>query len=210
MKALVTGGGFLGARIAEMLLARGDRVRILGRRPYPHLASRGVDVCRGDVCDVGCVVEACAGVDAVFHTAARAGVWGPAGPYFETNVGGTANVIRGCLENGVSRLLYTSSPSVAIGTTAIEGGQEDAPYPRRYLSPYPASKARAERMVLDANGWEMVPKDPAAYAPDHSEKDVRRLQTCALRPHLIWGPGDPHLVPRLVAAARRGRLRVIG
>jgi len=211
VRALVTGGGgFLGQRLAGCLRDRGDTVRVLGRQVYPHLAERGIECVRGDIREVGVCLRACAGVDTVFHAAALAGVWGPRRQYFETNVRGTANLLRACLENKVRYLVYTSSPSVAIGDQDIAGGDESLPYPRRFLAPYPESKALAERMVLDADGWEMVPNDPAAYRPDHGEADVLRLRTCALRPHLIWGPGDPHLLPRVIAAARAGRLAIIG
>lgn len=211
MRALITGGGgFLGHGLAMMLHERGDSVRVLGRREYPQLAQLGIECLQGDICDLDACLRACAGVETVFHAAALAGVWGPRRRFFETNVKGTANILRGCLESKVRYLVYTSSPSVVIGDQDITGGDESLPYPRRYLAPYPESKAVAERMVLAADGWEMVPNDPAAYRASHSEADVRRLRTCALRPHLIWGPGDPHLLPRVIAAARAGRLAVIG
>ena len=211
MKALVTGGGgFLGRRLAEQLCARGDQVRVFGRQVYPDLARQGIECLQGDVRDLSACQRACADRDVVFHAAAMAGVWGPRRLFFETNVKGTANVLRACLENKVGSLVYTSSPSVAIGDADIEGADESLPYPRRYLATYPESKAVAERMVLAADGWEMVPNEPGDYGPGHGEGDVRQLRTCALRPHLLWGPGDPHLLPRVLAAARAGRLARIG
>lgn len=211
MQALVTGGGgFLGRRIVEMLLARGERVRVLGRRPYPDLEKRGVECVEADVRDAEAVRLACAGVDTVFHAAALAGVWGAPQTFYEVNVRGTANVLQGCREAKVQRLVYTSSPSVAIGERDIEGGDEDLPYPQRYLATYPDSKARAERIVLDADGWEMVPNTAAADSPDAGEANVTRLRTCALRPHLIWGPEDPHLVPRILRSAREKKLAIVG
>jgi nucleoside-diphosphate-sugar epimerase len=211
MKALVTGGGgFLGRRLSQMLKARGDTVRVFGRHVYPDLERLGVEAVQGDVRDLEACRRACAGVETVFHAAAMAGVWGPRRLFFEINVKGTANILRACLENKVQRLVYTSSPSVAIGDTDIEGADESLPYPRHYQAAYPESKAVAERMILAANGWEMVPNAPSAYRADHSEADVQRLRTCALRPHLIWGPGDPHLVPRIVRTARARRLIRIG
>jgi 2-alkyl-3-oxoalkanoate reductase len=211
VRALVTGGGgFLGRRIAEILGRRGDRVRVLGRKPYLELERQGIECVQGDLRDFDACRRACADRDVVFHAAAIASVWGPRRLFFEINAKGTANVLRACLENKVGSLVYTSSASVVIGGASIAGGDESLPYPRRYQAAYPESKAVAERMVLAANGWEMVPNDPAAYGPEHGEKDVRRLRTCALRPHLIWGPGDPHLVPRVIQAARAGKLPRIG
>lgn len=211
--AVVTGGGgFLGRRIVAMLLERGDSVRVFGRHHYPDLEARGVDGTVGDIRDPEAVRDALQGADLVFHTAARTGVWGPKRDFFETNIKGTANVIHGCIRNKVPRLVYSSSPSVVIGRQEIRDGDETIPYPKRYLSAYPASKAAAEKMVLDANGWEMVVQRSVADASGTNmpTSDVRVLRTCALRPHLIWGPGDPHLVPRILNAARQGRLVRIG
>ena len=211
MNTLVTGGGgFLGRRLSEMLLERGDLVRVLGRHAYPDLAARGVDCLQGDIRDVQSVIAACRGADVVFHVAAKAGVWGDRSEFFAINMRGTANVIRGCIENQVKALVFTSSPSVVIGSDDIAGGDESLPYPTTYLAAYPESKALAERMVLDADGWEMVPANPEAYTTAHGEDDVVRLRTCALRPHLIWGPGDPHLIPRILQAAETGALPIVG
>ncbi|OGV72743.1 MAG: 3-beta hydroxysteroid dehydrogenase [Lentisphaerae bacterium RIFOXYB12_FULL_65_16] len=213
MNALITGGGgFLGRRIVDILLERGDGVRVLGRRRYTDIEQLGVECVTGDVRCFEDVLRTCAGCDTVFHTAALAGIWGQRKDFYEINVKGTANVIQACLGAKVSHLVYTSSPSVVFGETDIEGADEALPYPARYLAHYPASKAVAEKMVLDANGWEMVVETRRAnpdgtFTPD---SHVRRLRTCALRPHLIWGPRDPHLLPRLVAAARSGRLRRVG
>jgi len=129
----------------------------------------------------------------VHHVAALAGAWGPAEDYQRTNVLGTDHVIAGCRAGEVPRLVFTSSPSVVAPPdvdTHHEGVDEATPYPPRYLADYPRTKAVAERAVLAAND------------------DF--LATCALRPHLIVGPGDPHLLPRVFARARTGRLRVVG
>jgi nucleoside-diphosphate-sugar epimerase len=191
MNALVTGGGgFLGSAIVRLLLARGDRVRSLARGDYPELTALGVDQVRGDVADAQAVVRAVEGCDVVFHVAARAGIWGPLEEYVRANVEGTRNVVEACRARGVRRLVHTSSPSVVFDGRDMEGADESAPYASRFESPYPATKAQAERLVLAANSAE--------------------LATVALRPHLIWGPGDNHLIPRIVARARAGRLRRIG
>jgi 2-alkyl-3-oxoalkanoate reductase len=191
MRALVTGGGgFLGKAICERLRARGFEVRSLARGAHPQLAALGVEAIRGDVSDTAAVEAAAAGCDVVFHTAARAGVWGRPDEYFRTNVLGTQAVLAACRAQGVSRLVYTSSPSVVFGEGDLRGVDERVPYPERYLTDYPRTKAIAERMVLAANG-------PG-------------LSTTSIRPHLVWGPGDPHLVPRIVARARAGKLRRVG
>ncbi|HSQ58557.1 MAG TPA: NAD-dependent epimerase/dehydratase family protein, partial [Gemmata sp.] len=191
MKALVTGGGgFLGGAVVRHLRARGDEVRSFTRSRYPWLDELGVEQSLGDVANLEAVENAVAGCDIVFHVAAKAGVWGRWRDFFETNVTGTENVIAACKQYGVRKLIYTSTPSVIHGHTDIEGGNESLPYPKHFDTDYPETKALAEKAVLAANGPE--------------------LATVSLRPHLIFGPGDPHLIPRVLAAAKAGRLRRIG
>jgi nucleoside-diphosphate-sugar epimerase len=191
MRILVTGGGgFLGGAIVRRLVARGDDARAFQRGDYPELGRLGATAIRGDVTDAEALVRAADGCDVVVHTAAKAGVWGRYDEYHHVNVVGTRNVIEACRRAGVTRLVYTSSPSVVFDGRDEEGIDETAPYCRRYLAAYPRSKALAEQLALAANG------------PD--------LATVALRPHLIWGPGDPHLVPRILDRARSGRLRLVG
>ncbi len=191
MQVLVTGGGgFLGSALCRALLARGCRVRSLSRGDYPALTALGIETLQGDVADPAAVSRALAGCAAVFHVAAKAGVWGPRADYRRVNVTGTEVVLQACREQHVSQLIYTSSPSVVYAGLDEAGIDESTPYPSSYLTSYPQTKAEAERMVLAANS-------PA-------------LATVALRPHLIWGPGDQHLVPRLIARAKSGRLRRVG
>ncbi|QDT72005.1 NAD-dependent epimerase/dehydratase family protein [Lacipirellula limnantheis] len=195
MHALVTGGGgFLGRYIVEQLLARGDRVRSLGRGRYPELETLGVEVFRGDIADRDAVSKACQSVDAVFHVAALPGIAMQWAPYEQANIRGTAHVIAGCRAQGVSRLVYTSSPSVVFAGVDQCGVNESAPYDFAWMKAngahYSHSKALAEQAVLAATD--------------------ATLRTCALRPHLIWGPRDNHLIPRLIARARAGRLRRVG
>ncbi|MBI4676675.1 MAG: NAD-dependent epimerase/dehydratase family protein [Elusimicrobia bacterium] len=187
MKALVTGGGgFLGKAIVALLVKRGDSVRSIARGATPGLAAMGVESLRGNIADAASAEEAVRGVDVVFHAAAKAGVWGDPEEYRRSNVVGTRNVLAACRTHGVRRLVFTSSPSVVFDGRDMEGVDESVPYPERYKAPYSETKAEAERAVLAANG------------PD--------LATVALRPHLVWGPGDNHLVPRIVERARQGRL----
>jgi nucleoside-diphosphate-sugar epimerase len=189
MKALVTGGGgFLGGAIVRRLLADGHSARSLARGDYPELAKAGAEAVRGDLGEAAAVDAAVAGVDVVFHVGAKAGVWGPYEEYRRSNVVGTENVLASCRRHGVKKLVYTSSPSVVCGKD-LENADESTPIPDSFAAHYPATKAVAERAVLDANGPE--------------------LSTVALRPHLIWGPGDNHILPRLKAQAERGALRRI-
>ena len=191
MRALVTGGGgFLGLYLVEQLLHGGAEVRVFCRGRYRQLDELNVECIRGDVRDRSALTSACEGIDTVFHTAAVPGVWGPWGHYHSINTVGTANVIAACRASQVEKLIYTSSPSVVFDGTEHHNASESLPYPERWLCHYPHSKALAEQAVLAASD--------------------DQLATCSLRPHLIWGPRDNHLIPRLVARARTGRLRRVG
>ena len=195
MLYLVTGGGgFLGRYIVEQLRSRGDAVCVFSRGAYPELEELGVEVVRGDLRDEAAVATAVAGCDCVIHTAALPGIGMRWRDHFETNTLGTHNVLAACRSRGVGRLVYTSSPSVVFDGSDHEGVNESAPYGTDWLEEnaghYSRSKALAEADVLDANG--------------------ESLRTCALRPHLIWGPRDNHLIPRLIARAKSGRLRRVG
>lgn len=192
MQTLVTGGGgFLGLYIVEQLLQQGHAVRVFCRGQYPALKALDVPTIQGDLRDAGAVESACRGVEAVFHTAAVPGIWGDWAMYHSINTEGTRNVITGCQRHGVARLIYTSSPSVVFDGSDHVDADESLPYPTTWLCHYPHSKALAEQAVLAAN------KEGS-------------LRTVSLRPHLIWGPRDNHLIPRLIQKARSGRLRRIG
>jgi nucleoside-diphosphate-sugar epimerase len=192
VNALVTGaGGFLGLYIVEQLLAGGHAVRALCRQPSPALDALGVETARADLHDRAATVAACRGMDVVFHAGGITGIGGPWKRYYQVNTEGTRHVVEGCRTHGVGRLVFTSSPSVTFDGRDQRGIDESAPYAARWLSAYARSKALAEQHVLAAN-------DPGA------------LLTCALRPHLIWGPRDRQLVPRLLARAVAGRLCRVG
>jgi nucleoside-diphosphate-sugar epimerase len=192
MRVLVTGGaGFLGRSIVEQLLARGDDVRTFSRNRYPALELAGVEACQGDIRDPIAVAAACQGVDAVIHTAAVAGIGRDWDYFYGINTLGTQNVVAACRKHAVPRLVFCSSPSVTFDGSGQENVDESVPYPGRWLCHYQHTKALAEQHVLAANG-------------------AAGLLTCALRPHLIWGPRDQHLIPRLLDRARRGRLIRVG
>jgi nucleoside-diphosphate-sugar epimerase len=191
MKALVTGGGgFVGQAVVKMLVERGDEVGIIGRGAYPALSALGVAQFRGDIRDQDFLLKSCRGYDTIIHVAAKAGIWGKKNDYETVNVGGTENILKACRKNFIPSLVYTSTPSVVFNGHDIKGGDESLPLATSFLCHYAATKAKAERMVLAANS--------------------SRLKTCALRPHLIWGPGDPHLIPRLLDRGRRRMLRQVG
>jgi nucleoside-diphosphate-sugar epimerase len=191
MKILVTGGGgFLGQSICRQLVARGHVVRSMNRQHYPALDAIGVEQRSADIASLDLVIEAAAGVDAIIHSAGRVGAWGRVEDYYETNVRGTDNVLAACELNGIDKLVLTSSPSVVHDGGDLEGVDESVPYATHFSSAYAQTKALAEQRVLAANS--------------------AQLATVALRPHFVWGPGDPNLLPRILGRARRGQLRLIG
>lgn len=192
MTILVTGGGgFLGSTIVRQLVEQGRSVRSFSRRKYDSLERLGVDQVVGDICDLESVERACRDITTVHHTAAVAGIWGKWRSYYETNTVGTQNVLKAARRQGCRSLVFASSPSVTFDGRDQQGIDESVPYSRRWLCAYPHTKALAEQSVLAAH-------------------DTKSLRTCALRPHLIWGPGDLHLVPRLIERAQAGRLRRVG
>lgn len=191
MKILVTGsGGFLGKAIIKELLSEGHQLSTINRQPYPELEAMGVTCYQGDIRSLDDVEMAVAGVDAVIHSAAKAGMWGDYEDYFQINVVGTENIISACKKFKISKLVYTSSPSVTFDGNDQEGVDESAAYPDSFTAHYPKTKAIAEQKVLSSG--------------DES------LSVVALRPHLIWGPGDNHLAPRLIDRQKSKRLRFIG
>lgn len=192
MKALVIGGGgFVGSAIVRQLVAKAEKVAVFGRGYYPHLKRFEVRQHQGDILDSDLLIKVMQeGYDTVFHVAAKAGIWGPRQEFEQVNVTGTRNVLGACFASGVKSLVYTSTPSVVFNRRDLQGADERTPYAGRFLCYYASSKAVAEQMVLVANS------------------DV--LQTCAIRPHLVWGPEDPHLLPRLIERGRRGQLRIVG
>lgn len=189
---MVTGcGGFLGSEIVRQLLDRGDRVTGISRQEYPDLTRRGMQHCRGDLRDRAFVRRSIRACDSVVHTAAVAGVWGDWEHFYSINKLATDHVLAACQEHQISQCVFTSSPSVTFDREHQRGVDESVPYASHWLCHYPHTKALAEQAVLNAH----VPG---------------KLATVALRPHLIWGEDDPHILPRMLDRARSGRLRIVG
>ena len=188
---LVTGGGgFIGLALVRELCRRKVQVRVLGRHRYPAVEEAGAVSLQGDIRDAAAVNRAASGCDTVFHVAARAGIWGSYQQYYDINVQGTGNVIAACRKQGVGSLVYTSTPSVVFDGRDLAGVDESVPYARKPLCHYAATKIYAEQQVMAA--------------------DSPQLHTAAIRPHLVWGPGDTNLIPRLMARGREGSLRIVG
>jgi nucleoside-diphosphate-sugar epimerase len=192
MRILVTGGGgFLGSYVVRALLNEGHEVVSFQRRPNSELQRDGAEVIQGDLLDPVALKGAMEGCRAVMHIAAMAGVWGSRESYFSVNVGGTESVLRCMEEQGIEKLVYCSSPSVVFSGKEFKGADESLPHGSNWTFAYPESKAVAEQLVME---WGQSGKG----------------KVIALRPHLIWGVGDPHLFPSIIQRAQASRLRIIG
>jgi 2-alkyl-3-oxoalkanoate reductase len=191
VRVLLTGStSLLGAGVVRALHARGDEVVVLQRHPAAVAAECAVTEFLGDLSDAAAVGRAMRDAEAVIHLAARVGVVGSAAQFHETNVIGTRTVLDAARAHGVARLVLISSPSVAHSGSALAGGGAEPADPQHAKGHYSRSKAQAELEVLAA--------------------DTPELATIAVRPHLIWGPGDTQLVGRIVDRARSGRLALVG
>jgi nucleoside-diphosphate-sugar epimerase len=187
VRVLVTGAsGMLGRATATALLERGDEVTVLQRRPAGLPCAEVL----GDVADPSALRRAAHGQDAVVHLAAKVDVVGRWPEYVRANVGGTRSVVAACRDAGVGRLVHVSSPSVAHAGVALSGVGAEPANPVHARGNYSRSKAVAEQEALAA--------------------DTAGLAVLAVRPHLVWGPGDTQLVGRIVERARAGRLPVLG
>ena len=191
MKILITGaGGFLGKTLAKTLQARGHKVINFSRTHHAELDSLGIVTVIGDLAIKRDIIRAVNGVDIVFHMASKVGMWGSYDDFYRTNVLGTQNLIAACKIHQVNKVIYTSSPSVIFGKSSLEGVDESCQYPKNYVSHYAKTKALAEQEMIKANN--------------------ASFNTVCLRPHLIFGPDDPHIFPKLIDRAKSGKLKIIG
>lgn len=191
MKVLVTGGGgFIGLALVRRLIKMGLEVSTFSRSIHADHKNLGVKIYAGNLADYEVIEKACSGIEAVFHVAGKVGIWGSYNEFYQTNVVGTENLIRACLKTGVKKLVFTSSASVIFDGSNLEGVDESIEYPVRPVSNYTATKAIAEQLILNANS--------------------NQLKTVSLRPHVVWGPGDTHLIPGILQRAKSGKLRKIG
>ena len=184
-----TGSLLLGG-VASELLRRGDEVVCLQRRPAAFMGHQKAHEVLADICDADAVALAAKGCDAIIHGAARVGVVGSQKEFYDTNVLGTENILRAAEQQSISRLVFVSTPSVAHTGASLVGAPAGRAEIGRSRSYYAESKAIAERTVLNARN--------------------SQLAVVAIRPHLVWGPGDTQLVGRIVERAKSGRLAVVG
>lgn len=183
MKVLVTGAtSMIGRETAEELLRRGHDVQILQRGS----SDLEVPIFRGDIRDADAVQKAVSGCDVVIHAAAKVGIVGRFSEFRDINVVGTQHVMSAAVAAGVRGVVYVSSPSVSYSTTPVLGAVSP-PARDDVLGHYSQTKSVAERAVLAET----------------------RIAAVALRPHLVWGPGDTQLVGRIVDRARQRRLALV-
>jgi nucleoside-diphosphate-sugar epimerase len=190
-KILVTGaGGFLGSYIARDLLKEKFEVHSFSRSLYKSLDDIGVIQHTGHLENYEEIKSALVGKDAVIHCASKVGMNGLYDDFYSANVSGTENLIKAMKELGIKKLVYTSTPSVVFGKDDLINADETTPYPKKFLSKYAETKMLAEKKVIEANG--------------------ANFYSISLRPHLVFGPGDLNLIPRLIEARKKNKLKIVG
>lgn len=191
MNALVIGGGgFLGTKIVEMLISDGHNVRVLGRNYYTHLKKMDVECIKADIRNEADIAKSLTGIDTIFHVASKNGFYGNWNEFKSINIVGTETILSAALSKNVEKFIYTSSPAVVGFDNDLHNGGIDVPYPTKHESPYSYTKAQAEQIVKTKNG--------------------DGIATVSLRPHMIFGPGDKHLFPRILDKASKGSFKRIG
>lgn len=190
-KVLITGGGgFLGLSIVKMLLKENYEIVSFSRSKYLVLENLNVTQIQGDLKNSEDIKKALVGIDQVIHTASKVGMHGSFQDFYETNFIGTKNLVNCMKELSIKKLVYTSTPSVVFGKDDILFADESIPYPEKYLTHYAHTKMLAEKYVLESTNDQFF--------------------AVSLRPHLIFGPGDLNLVPRMIEARKKNRIKIIG
>lgn len=191
-KVLVTGaGGFLGSFIVRDLFNKGTyEIYTFSRKSYKNLEQYNVTQIQGDLQNPQDLLMATKGMDAIIHCASQVGMWATYETFYNTNFLGTKNIVDAAIINQVPKFIHTSTPSVAFGNESLCNVDESTPYPKKYYSYYAQTKALAEQYVLSK-------KSPT-------------FSVVAIRPHLIFGPGDLNLVPRVIDSAKKGKLKIVG
>lgn len=194
MKIIITGGrGFVGKALSQKFINSNHSIHTIGRSSH-FTKSDFPENCQHhyfDLANAPIPEDIFKGTDLIFHIAAKAGVWGKYSDFYSSNVTATRNILSACKKYKVNKLIYTSTPSVVFSGQPIVSGTESLPYGSTGLSAYAETKCIAEHEILEAN-------------------DPGKLNTIALRPHLIWGEGDPHLLPRVIDRHKKGKLRIVG
>lgn len=193
MRAFVTGGsGFIGGRLIRRLRAEGWEVAALARSPAAASTVReaGAEPVAGDLDDVAALRAGADGCDVAFHAAAALGEWGRREEFERGNVHGTRNALDAARAEGVRRFVHVGTEAALLAGEPLVNVDETAPLRPDSRAHYPATKARAEQAVRDADG--------------------EGLETVVVRPRLVWGRGDTTILPALVATVRSGRFRWIG
>ncbi len=193
MKALVTGAtGFLGGALTRRLQGLGVDVTALGRNTarLAEFETQNIKTIRAELSDPQRIVRSCQGHDIVFHCGALSAPWGRVGDFHNANVAGTENIIRGCEDHHVQRLVYVSTPSIYFNYEPRLNVREDADLPITPANEYARTKLIAEKRI--------------------DEAFRRGLPVISIRPRAIFGPGDGTLLPRLIDRLQKGGLRIIG
>jgi nucleoside-diphosphate-sugar epimerase len=191
--AFVTGGsGFIGGRLVKRLVAEGTRVRALARSDASaaKVEALGAEPVRGDLEDPASIATGADGCEVAFHLAAQLGDWGAWDEFERANVIGTENALEGCARAGVRRFVHCGTEAALIAGEPLVNVDETAPLRPDSKAPYPATKAKAERAVRDANR--------------------NGFETVVLRPRFVWGAGDTTLLPEMIRMVEAGRFAWIG
>ena len=201
-RILFTGAsGLLGRESVLALLRAGYDVRVFQRGDsgiaalLPDSIRPRFEQVRGDITNAQAVDLAMTGVNGVVHAAAKVSVSGEWADYERINIEGTRTLLQAALNHSVGSFLYISSPSVAHAGAAIVGDGAGVASPEHARGNYARSKAAAELLALEANGTAL----PGSGV----------LRVGALRPHLMWGPGDTQLVERILERSAAGRLPLL-